>query len=210
VTIALINFVTLQHARKEDAAVLRNRRDGRLNLLQCGTKSHRERAFLHVISTPVVSPTRSSFGARQTESDIAPSPLRRARICSWLRRRCTRRTLETPDQKRGEIFMEADAESIEAAHASIRALIVEKLKYLVPMTIIFMVGYIGLTVLAAFAKSIMGIKVTGAFNVGYLLIAINYLLSWVLAIVYVRIANNVFDPLAAKAAVDITGAGALR
>jgi len=106
--------------------------------------------------------------------------------------------------------MEADAESIEAAHASIRALIVEKLKYLVPMTIIFMVGYIGLTVLAAFAKSIMGIKVTGAFNVGYLLIAINYLLSWVLAIVYVRIANNVFDPLAAKAAVDITGAGALR
>lgn len=106
--------------------------------------------------------------------------------------------------------MEADAESIEAAHASIRALIVEKLKYLVPMTIIFMVGYIGLTVLAAFAKSIMGIKVIGAFNVGYLLIAINYLLSWVLAIVYVRIANNVFDPLAAKAAVDITGAGALR
>ena len=106
--------------------------------------------------------------------------------------------------------MEADAESIEAAHASIRALIVEKLKYLVPMTIIFMVGYIGLTVLAAFAKSIMGIKVTGAFNVGYLLIAINYLLSWVLAIVYVRVANSVFDPLAAKAAVDITGAGTLR
>lgn len=106
--------------------------------------------------------------------------------------------------------MAGNAKSIEAAHASIRALIAEKLKYLVPMTIIFMVGYIGLTVLAAFGKGIMGIKVTGAFNVGYLLIAINYLLSWVLAIVYVRIANNVFDPLAAKAAVDITGAGVLR
>ncbi|RTM15286.1 MAG: DUF485 domain-containing protein [Bradyrhizobiaceae bacterium] len=106
--------------------------------------------------------------------------------------------------------MAANSKSIEAAHASIRALVGEKLKYLVPMTIIFMVGYIGLTVLAAFGKSIMAIKVTGAFNVGYLLIAINYLLSWILAIVYVRIANNVFDPLAAKAAFDITGAGASR
>ena len=106
--------------------------------------------------------------------------------------------------------MAANARSIEAAHASIRALIAEKLKYLVPMTIIFMVGYIGLTVLAAFGKSIMAIKVIGAFNVGYLLIALNYVLSWVLAIVYVRIANNVFDPLAAKAAVDITGTGASR
>ena len=84
--------------------------------------------------------------------------------------------------------MAANAKSIEAAHASIRALIAEKLKYLVPMTIIFMVGYIGLTVLAAFGKGIMGIKVTGAFNLGYLLIAINYVLSWMLAIVYVRIA----------------------
>ena len=62
--------------------------------------------------------------------------------------------------------MAANAKSIEAAHASIRALIAEKLKYLVPMTIIFMVGYIGLTVLAGFGKSIMGIKVAGAFNVG--------------------------------------------
>ncbi len=106
--------------------------------------------------------------------------------------------------------MAANAKSIEAAHASIRALIAEKLKYLVPMTIIFMVGYIGLTVLAAFGKGIMGIKVIGAFNVGYLLIALNYVLSWVLAIVYVRIANNVFDPLAGKAAADITGTGVSR
>ena len=62
----------------------------------------------------------------------------------------------------------------------------------------------------AFGKDIMGIKVAGAFNVGFLLIGLNYVLSWVLAIVYVRIANNVFDPLAAKAASDITGAGASR
>lgn len=106
--------------------------------------------------------------------------------------------------------MAANAKAIEAAHASIKSLITEKLKYLVPMTIIFMVGYIGLTVLAGFGKSVMGIKVAGAFNVGYLLITLNYVLSWVLAIVYVRIANNIFDPLAAKAAADISGTGASR
>ncbi|MBY0381624.1 MAG: DUF485 domain-containing protein [Xanthobacteraceae bacterium] len=99
-----------------------------------------------------------------------------------------------------------DMVSVEAAHASIKALIAEKLKYLVPMTIIFMVGYIGLTVLAGFAKGFVGIKVIGSFNVGYLLIALNYLLSWVLAIVYVRVANGIFDPLAAKAAAEIKGA----
>ena len=98
--------------------------------------------------------------------------------------------LETTDQSnRGNIHGK-QCKSDEAAHASIRALIAEKLKYLVPMTIIFMVGYIGLTVLAGFGKSIMGIKVAGAFNVGYLLITLNYVLSWVLAIVYVRIANS--------------------
>lgn len=106
--------------------------------------------------------------------------------------------------------MASNAKAMEAAHASIRALIAEKLKYLVPMTIIFMVGYIGLTVLAGFAKGVMGIKVIGAFNLGFLLIALNYLLSWILAIVYVRIANNIFDPLAAKAAAEMTGAGASR
>lgn len=93
---------------------------------------------------------------------------------------------------------------LEAGHASVRALIAEKLTYLVPMTIIFMVGYIGLTVLAGFAKGLMATKVIGAMNLGYLMIAINYLLSWVLAIVYGRVAADRFDPLAAKAAAEIT------
>ena len=93
--------------------------------------------------------------------------------------------------------------SLEAAHASVRQLIAEKLKYLVPMTIIFMVGYIGLTVLAGFAGGLIGTKVIGSVNLGFLLIALNYALSWVLAIVYGRVANDVFDPLAAKAAAEI-------
>ena len=97
--------------------------------------------------------------------------------------------------------------SLEAAHASVRELIAVKLKYLVPMTIIFMVGYIGLTILAGFAKDLMGTKVIGAVNLGFVLIAANYVLSWVLAIVYGRIAADRFDPLAAQAAAQISGRG---
>ncbi len=93
--------------------------------------------------------------------------------------------------------MARNGTSLEAAHASVKQLIAEKLKYLVPMTIIFMVGYIGLTILAGFAKDLMGTKVIGSVNLGFVLIAFNYLLSWVLAIVYGRIAADKFDPLAA-------------
>jgi uncharacterized membrane protein (DUF485 family) len=104
-------------------------------------------------------------------------------------------------------FMTRDTASLEAAHASIRSLIAVKLKYLVPMTIIFMVGYIGLTILAGFAKGVTGIKIIGAFNLGFLLIALNYLLSWVLAIIYTRVANNIFDPMSRKAIAELTAAG---
>jgi uncharacterized membrane protein (DUF485 family) len=98
--------------------------------------------------------------------------------------------------------MVRDGTSLEAAHASVRKLIAEKLKYLVPMTIIFMVGYVGLTVLAGFAKDLMAIKVIGSVNLGFVLIAANYVLSWVLAVVYGRVAGDIFDPLAAKAAAE--------
>jgi len=98
--------------------------------------------------------------------------------------------------------MARDEASLEAAHASLKRLIAEKLRFLVPMTVIFMVGYIGLTVLAGFAKDWMGTRAVGSVNLGFVLIAFNYVLSWVLAIVYGRIAADRFDPLAAKAAIQ--------
>ena len=92
--------------------------------------------------------------------------------------------------------------SFEAAYASVRTLIGEKLKYLVPMTIVFMTGYVGLTALAGFAKGLVGTKVVGSVNLGFVLIALNYAISWLLAIFYGLIARSKFDPLAARAAVD--------
>jgi uncharacterized membrane protein (DUF485 family) len=103
--------------------------------------------------------------------------------------------------------MARNEKALEAAHALVRSLIAEKLRYLVPMTIIFMVGYVGLTALAGFARDLMGSKVVGSLNLGFVLIAFNYLLSWALAIVYGRVAADKFDPLAAKAVMEILEAG---
>ena len=88
---------------------------------------------------------------------------------------------------------------LEVAQLVVRSLVAAKLRFLVPITIIFMVGYIGLTVIAGFAKGLMGIKIVGPLNLGFALIALNYVLSWVLALVYERIANRIFDPLASRA-----------
>lgn len=98
--------------------------------------------------------------------------------------------------------MARNGTSFEAAHASVRVLIGQKLRYLVPMTLVFMTGYVGLTVLAGFAKGLVGMKVVGSVNLGFVLIAFNYLLSWLLAILYGLIARSKFDPLAARAAFD--------
>jgi uncharacterized membrane protein (DUF485 family) len=100
--------------------------------------------------------------------------------------------------------MARNGASLDAAHASVKALIVVKLKYLVPMTIIFMVSYISLTILAGFAKGLMGTKIVGSVNLGFILIAFNYVLSWLLAILYERVANDTFDPIAAQAASEFT------
>jgi uncharacterized membrane protein (DUF485 family) len=89
---------------------------------------------------------------------------------------------------------------LEAAQAAVQSLVAAKLRFLVPMTIIFMVGYIGLTVIAGFAKGLMAVKVIGSLNLGFVLIGLNYVLSWTLALVYERIANRIFDPLASRAA----------
>jgi uncharacterized membrane protein (DUF485 family) len=103
-----------------------------------------------------------------------------------------------------------EAAALAAAQASVRQLIAEKLRYLIPMTILFMVSYVGLTILAGFAKNLIGTKLVGPLNVGFVLIALNYLLSWALAIAYGRIAAAKFDPLAAKATTEISSSGAVR
>jgi uncharacterized membrane protein (DUF485 family) len=96
-----------------------------------------------------------------------------------------------------------DILSIEATHTSISALVNEKLKFLIPMAAIYLISFVGLTLLADFAKGVVGTRVIGSVNLGFSLIAFNYLLSWALALIYVSIANDRLDPLAEKAASEV-------
>jgi uncharacterized membrane protein (DUF485 family) len=82
-----------------------------------------------------------------------------------------------------------------------KTLIDSKRRSIVPMIVIYVIGYMGLSVLAGFGRGILGIKVLGAINLGFILIAANYLMSWTLAVVYARISASRHDPLV-KVVVD--------
>jgi uncharacterized membrane protein (DUF485 family) len=85
---------------------------------------------------------------------------------------------------------------IEGAESpEFRTLIDAKRRSIVPMAVIYVVGYMGLSVLAGFGHGILGIKVLGPVNLGFVLIAGNYVMSWVLAVVYARISANRHDAL---------------
>jgi uncharacterized membrane protein (DUF485 family) len=81
------------------------------------------------------------------------------------------------------------------ASTQFKTLVVAKRRSILPMIIIYVVGYLGLSVLAGFGRGILGIKLLGAVNLGFILIAGNYVMSWMLAVVYARIAANRHDPL---------------
>jgi hypothetical protein len=55
-----------------------------------------------------------------------------------------------------------------------------------------------------FAKDLMGVKVVGSVNLGFVLIALNYVISWTLAIIYERIANGRLDTLASRTVIGIS------
>ncbi len=86
---------------------------------------------------------------------------------------------------------------------SFRELIAAKKKILVPMVLVYFGLFMGMTLLAGYGKEFMSQKITGSFNMAYLLVLCGYLMCWVMGIVYVRIANRDFDALAARAISDL-------
>jgi uncharacterized membrane protein (DUF485 family) len=84
---------------------------------------------------------------------------------------------------------------------SVAELVSMKVRFIAPMIVIYMISYIGLTVLAAFAKTFLGLRVIGSLNLGFLLIGANYVIAWVLALLYVRVANHRFDPMVERIAI---------
>ena len=98
-----------------------------------------------------------------------------------------------------QVASDAWVEGVESPE--FRTLIDAKQRSIVPMVVIYMVGYMGLSVLAGFGRGILGTKVLGAVNLGFVLIAGNYVMSWVLGIVYAHISAKRHDPLV-KVVVD--------
>jgi uncharacterized membrane protein (DUF485 family) len=103
-----------------------------------------------------------------------------------------------------EAFPEAWIDGL--ASAEFKTLIDAKQRSIVPMIVISLVGYLGLSVLAGFGRDLLGMKVLGPINLGFVLIAGNYLMAWLLGIVYARIAASQHDPLV-KIVVDRAAQG---
>ena len=88
--------------------------------------------------------------------------------------------------------------------SSFKELLAAKARFLGPVIAFYLACYLGVTLLAGFAPGFMSRRVLGAVNIGYVLITGIYVMAWVVALLYVRIANQRFDPKAAAAVERIT------
>jgi uncharacterized membrane protein (DUF485 family) len=103
----------------------------------------------------------------------------------------TKRELMTVANLKTEIDWTASA----LGSADVAALVATKLRCIAPMIAVYLTAYVGLSILSDFAKPLLGTKVLGPLNLGFALIALNYLVAWVLAVIYARVASRVHDPL---------------
>lgn len=79
-----------------------------------------------------------------------------------------------------------------------------------PAVLLYFLTYILLSSLAGFAPQVMGAKLFGSFSLGYALILLTYAVAWTVALWYVRVAAQEFDPLRDEAVKAIRARGQLR
>ncbi len=95
----------------------------------------------------------------------------------------------------GGASADSDVDWSEAVREpSFQALLSAKARFLIPAVVFYLVFYLGITLLAGFAPGFMARPVVGSVSVGYLLILATYAMVWILAVGYVFVANNTFDP----------------
>ena len=100
----------------------------------------------------------------------------------------------TDDAPRRDI----DWEGIEAS-PEFQELVRTRRSFVLPATIFFLAWYMGFVVLAAYAEDFMSERVYQGLTVGYCLALTQFVMVLVLGIMYLRRADKVYDPLAAKA-----------
>jgi uncharacterized membrane protein (DUF485 family) len=79
-----------------------------------------------------------------------------------------------------------------------RQLIRARFRFVLPATIFFLVYYFLLPLGNGLAPDLMKTRVVGQINIAYLFALSEFVMAWVLAYLYIRKANTVFDSLAAK------------
>jgi uncharacterized membrane protein (DUF485 family) len=92
-----------------------------------------------------------------------------------------------------------DWEAVERS-PEFRELIKRKKAFVIPATIFFLAWYFGFIILAGYAPDFMGEEfLTDGLTVGYVLALSQFIMTWLLGWWYLRRADRVFDPLAARA-----------
>lgn len=89
-----------------------------------------------------------------------------------------------------------------------KELIAKKRRFVRPATIFFLVWYLGFILLAGSAEGFMGGEfLFDGLTVGYSLALTQFVMVWVLGLMYLKRADRDFDPLARKAAAKAVEAG---
>jgi uncharacterized membrane protein (DUF485 family) len=79
-------------------------------------------------------------------------------------------------------------------------LVHERRRFLVPATIVFLVGSIGYLLLAAFVPGVMDWQIVDGLPFAWVAAVSQVLLTWVLTFSYLRKADRDFEPLEQRAA----------
>jgi uncharacterized membrane protein (DUF485 family) len=106
--------------------------------------------------------------------------------------------------KRKETEGARDWQAIEAS-SEFQELVKARRSFLVPATIVFLIGAIGFLLLAAFAQGFLG-KDIGGIPVAFIAALSQVFLTWIITWAYLRKADRTFEPLEQRAAEAATRA----
>jgi uncharacterized membrane protein (DUF485 family) len=77
-----------------------------------------------------------------------------------------------------------------AAMEEFKRLLASKRRFIVPATIFFIIYYFALPVLVGYAPGLMDRKVFGVLNLAYLFALSQFFMAWIIAALYVRVADK--------------------
>src|SRR5947209_2225230 len=89
-----------------------------------------------------------------------------------------------------------------ATSSEFKSLVRAKLKFIIPATVFFLIYFFALPVLVGYAPDLMNRKVIGSINVAYLFALSQFLMAWIVALLYVRAARR-HDQMARKIVGDL-------